>query len=218
MTRLIVIMLALVLVCNEQVSAQESVSTRQRVCLETTEGNIVLELYNETPLHRNNFIKKVNEGVYNRRTFNRVISGFVVQCGEEQEEDIIPSEIRYPQFFHRRGVLAMGRCTADPTHELKSADEQFYISWGKMNDDRMMHRADSLMNVWSYGRVKMDDKVREYYKTNPGLPSLDGSYTIFGEVVEGLDIIERIQATETDKTDRPIKDITIKRAYILSKQ
>jgi len=205
----------LVLISNEHASAQEAFTKRQRVFLETTEGNIVLELYDETPLHRDNFIKKVNQGVYNGRTFNRVIAGFVVQCGEEQEEDIIPAEIHYPQFFHRRGVLAMGRCTADSKHELKSADEQFYISWGRLNDDRMMQRADSLMNAWSYGRVKMDDTVREYYKTNPGLPSLDGSYTIFGEVVEGLDIIEKIQATETDKTDRPLKDITIKKATVI---
>lgn len=217
MRLLITILLLFVLISNGYVSAQEPDSTRQHVCLETTEGNIILELYNETSLHRDNFIKKVNEGIYKGRTFNRVIAGFVVQCGEEQEEDIIPAEIHYPKFFHRRGVLAMGRCTDDPMHELKSSDEQFYIAWGRLNDERMMQRADSLMNVWSYGRTKMDDDVREYYKTNPGIPSLDGSYTIFGEVVEGLDIIERIQTTETDKKDRPLKDITIRKVMVMSR-
>lgn len=186
-----------------------------KVSLETSEGRIVIALYNETPLHRDNFLRKVKEGVYNGRTFNRVITGFVVQCGEEQAEDVIPAEIHYPQFFHRRGVVAMGRCTDDPKHELKSADEQFYISWGCPNDEGRMHRADFLMNAWSYGRCKMDDKVREYYGNNPGIPSLDGSYTIFGEVVDGMDIVEKIQSTDTDKNDRPLHDITINEAKIL---
>lgn len=87
-----------------------------------------------------------------------------------------------------------------------------------MNDEKRMQRADSLMNAWSYGRVKMDGDVRDYYKSNPGIPSLDGSYTIFGEVSEGLDIIDRIQAAETDKNDRPIKDITITKATVISRK
>ena len=192
-------------------SAQEK---RVQVTLKTTEGKIVLQLYNETPLHRDNFIRKVKSGVYDGRTFNRVIAGFVVQCGEEQPEDIIPAEIHYPQFYHRRGVLAMGRCTDDPNHELRSADEQFYIAWGCMNNERQIQRGDSLMDVRSYGRVHMDDKVRDYYRSNPGIPALDGCYTIFGEVVKGMDIVERIQSTPTDEQDRPLRAIVIKKAKV----
>ena len=130
----------------------QTTEERTTVTLDTTEGEIILALYNETPLHRDHFVQKVKEGVYDGRDFNRVIEGFVVQCGEEEAEDVIPAEIRYPQLYHRRGVLAMGRCTADPTHELKSASEQFYIAWGKPLDEKALQRADSLMQVRSYGR------------------------------------------------------------------
>lgn len=187
---------------------------RTQVVLDTSEGRIVLALYNETPIHRDHFVSKVKEGVYNGRTFNRVIEGFVAQCGEEEEADIIPAEIRYPQLFHRRGVLAMGRCTADPAHELKSASEQFYIAWGKPLDEKALQRADSLMQVRSYGRYRMDPEIQHYYQNNPGLPALDGSYTIFGEVVEGLEVVERIQAAKRDKDDRPLQAITIHHASV----
>lgn len=187
---------------------------RKQVTLDTSEGKIVLELYDETPLHRDQFLNHVRKGVYDGRTFNRVIRDFVVQCGEEEEADVIPAEIQYPQIFHRRGVLAMGRCTADPTHELKSANEQFYIVWGCLHDAKRLQQADSLMQVRSYGRHRMDPEVRQYYQEHPGLPALDGSYTIFGEVVEGLEIVERIQATQTNAEDRPIQPITIHKAFV----
>lgn len=192
----------------------QTVGQRKRVTLDTSEGKIVLELYDETPLHRDQFLNHVRKGVYDGRTFNRVIRDFVVQCGEEEEADVIPAEIHYPQLFHRRGVLAMGRCTADPTHELKSANEQFYIVWGCLHDERRLQQADSLMQVRSYGRHRMDPEVRQYYRQHPGLPALDGSYTIFGEVVEGLEIVERIQATRTNAEDRPLQPITIHKAFV----
>lgn len=188
---------------------------RTKVKLKTTAGNIVLSLYNETPLHRNNFINKVKAKTFNGRSFNRVIKDFVVQCGEEQPVDIIPAEIHYPNLIHKRGALAMGRCTDDATHELKSADEQFYVVWGRYNSEAQLQRADSIMQAWSYGRCSMDSNVRNYYQSHPGLPTLDGSYTVFGEVIEGLDIIEKIQAAATDENDRPLKDIIIKKAKII---
>ena len=192
----------------------QTTGERKQVTLDTSEGKIVLELYDETPLHRDQFLNHVRTGVYDGRTFNRVIRDFVVQCGEEEEADVIPAEIQYPQIFHRRGVLAMGRCTADPTHELKSANEQFYIVWGCLHDAKRLQQADSLMQVRSYGRHRMDPEVRQYYQEHPGLPALDGSYTIFGEVVEGLEIVERIQATQTNAEDRPIQPITIHKAFV----
>lgn len=208
----IVASLTLMLFSLLQVKGEEK--CRTQVLLDTSEGEIVLALYDETPIHRDHFVELVKKGTYDGREFNRVIEGFVVQCGEEEAADVIPAEIHYPQLFHRRGVLAMGRCTNDPTRELKSASEQFYIAWGRMNDERRLHQADSLMQVRSYGRHQMDDQVRSYYQTHPGLPALDGSYTIFGEVIQGLDLIERIQATKTDANDRPLKPITIRKATV----
>ena len=97
------------------------------VTVYTTEGDIVLSLYNDTPLHRRNFFDNVGSGVYYGRTFNRVLEDFVIQCGEEEDADVIPAEIRYPKSFHRRGVLAMGRCTADEQRELKSSKGRLTI-------------------------------------------------------------------------------------------
>lgn len=97
------------------------------VTVYTTEGDIVLSLYNDTPLHRRNFFDNVGSGVYYGRTFNRVLEGFVIQCGEEEDADVIPAEIRYPKYFHRRGVLVMGRCTADEQRELKSSKGRLTI-------------------------------------------------------------------------------------------
>lgn len=187
---------------------------RIRVTLHTTEGEIVMALYNETPLHRDNFLRNIEAGVYTGRTFNRVIENFVIQCGEEEAEDVIPAEILYPQFSHRRGAVAMGRCTDDPTHELKSAREQFYIAWGDSSDEQSLQRYDSLMQAWSYGRCQMDDALRQYYRQHPGIPFLDGSYTVFGEVVSGWKVVERIQATKTDEKDRPLQDVTILRVTV----
>lgn len=187
---------------------------RTIVTLNTTEGVIVIALCNETPLHRDNFVRKVKEGVYNGRCFNRVIAGFVIQCGEEEAEDVIPAEIRYPKLHHRRGAVAMGRCTDDPTHELKSASEQFYIAWGDVSNERQLQRDDSLMRAWSYGNCQMEKQMHQYYSSHPGIPFLDGSYTIFGEVVSGLDVVERIQATTTDDKDRPLKEVTILQATV----
>ena len=112
--------------CGTGVSSEETTY----VALDTSEGEIVLMLYNETPLHRDHFVKNVKEGLYNGMSFNRVIADFMVQCGEEEAEDVVPAEICYPKRFHKRGALAMGRCTDDK--ELRSASRQFYIVWGKL--------------------------------------------------------------------------------------
>ncbi|MGM9803656.1 MAG: peptidylprolyl isomerase [Muribaculaceae bacterium] len=187
-------------------------STKVTLC--TTLGDIEFTLYDDTPEHTRNFLQNVENGVYNGRTFNRVIADFVVQCGEEELNDVIPAEINYPKHHHFRGALAMGRCTDDAGHTLKSAKEQFYIVWGRSHDDKSLKRAAELMQERSYGRCKMDGNLRKYYKQKAGLPSLDGSYTVFGEVSSGLDVVEKIQAQPTDSTDRPLQDVTIIKAFV----
>lgn len=183
--------------------------------LDTSEGEVVLMLYNETPLHRDHFVHHVKQGIYDGASFNRIIGNFMVQCGEEEAEDVIPAEICYPKRFHKRGALAMGRCTDDK--DLKSASRQFYIAWGKQPTDKELQRDDSLMRVWSYGHCTMDSTLREYYTTQPGIPYLDGSYTVFGEVVKGIEVVDRIQQQPTDEHDRPLKEVTIRKATLTTK-
>ncbi|MGN0310546.1 MAG: peptidylprolyl isomerase, partial [Bacteroides sp.] len=194
--------------CGSTASDEEATYVK----LDTSEGEVVLMLYNETPKHRDNFVSNVKKGIYDGASFNRVIGDFMVQCGEEEPEDVIPAEICYPKRFHKRGALAMGRCTDDK--ELKSAQRQFYIAWGKQTTDKMLQRDDSLMRAWSYGRCAMDSTLQEYYLTQPGIPYLDGSYTVFGEVVKGIEVIDRIQQQATDAHDRPLKKVTIRQAVL----
>ena len=194
--------------CGTGVSSEETTY----VALDTSEGEIVLMLYNETPLHRDHFVKNVKEGLYNGMSFNRVIADFMVQCGEEEAEDVVPAEICYPKRFHKRGALAMGRCTDDK--ELRSASRQFYIVWGKQLTEESLLRDDSLMRAWSFGRHQMDAELHRYYLKNPGTPYLDGSYTVFGEVVKGIEVVDRIQRHETDSQDRPVEEVKIRLAHL----
>lgn len=210
--------LGVMLLCWLALGACGSTSTNEKttyVKLDTSEGEVVLMLYNETPKHRDNFVNNVLSGVYNGASFNRVIQDFMVQCGEEEAKDVVPAEIGYPKLFHKRGALAMGRCTDDK--ELKSAKQQFYIAWGKPLTDKELLRDDSLMRAWSYGRCQMDTTLKEYYLTQPGIPYLDGSYTVFGQVVKGIEVIDRIQQQATDEHDRPLKEVTIREATITEK-
>lgn len=210
--------LGMMLLCWLTLGACGSTSTNEKatyVKLDTSEGKVVLMLYNETPKHRDNFVNNVLSGVYNGASFNRVIQDFMVQCGEEEAKDVVPAEIGYPKLFHKRGALAMGRCTDDK--ELKSAKQQFYIAWGKPLTDKELLRDDSLMRAWSYGRCQMDTTLKEYYLTQPGIPDLDGSYTVFGQVVKGIEVIDRIQQQATDEHDRPLKEVTIREATITEK-
>ena len=186
------------------------------VVLHTNVGDITLVLYNDTPLHRDNFLNNVLAGCYDGKTFNRVIADFVVQCGEEELEDVIPAEICYPKHFHKRGALAMGRCTDDAEKLLRSSRYQFYISWGNVADKKRIARAKQLMRERSYGRCEMNKACEQYYAGNPGLPSLDGSYTVFGEVKSGMEIVERIQAMPTDSLDRPLDDVLILSTSIIN--
>ena len=201
------------------------------VMLETTAGNIRLKLYDSTPLHRDNFLKLVNLHVYDSLLFHRVIKDFMIQCGDPKSKDAAPGvflgegdldwtveqELRLPQLFHRRGVLAAAREPDEANPYRESSACHFYLAWGKKFTDeeldKMQQRLDTL-----YGyRVKLTPEMRTAYKNVGGIPHLDGGYTVFGEIVEGLDILEKIQQTPTDKNDRPIDDQRILKAYVMKK-
>ena len=211
--------------------AQESNNCKE-VLLETTVGNIKLKLYNETPLHRDNFLKLVNLHVYDSLLFHRVIKDFMIQCGDPKSKEAKPGdflgegdldwtveqELRLPQLYHRRGVLAAAREPDSDNPYRESSACHFYLAWGKTFTDaeldKMQQRLDTL-----YGyRVKITPEMRETYKTIGGIPHLDGGYTVFGEIAEGLDVLEKIQQTATDENDRPLEDVRILKATVIEKK
>ena len=217
-------LLSLVLLMTSPVFAQE----RAEVLLETTEGNIRIALYNETPLHRDNFLKVVGMQLYDSLLFHRVIKDFMVQSGDLNSKHAKPgallgtgeldytteAEFRLPQIFHRRGVVAMAREGDKVNPERRSSACQFYIVWGKVYDDKRLAKVQERLDSATQGSVKLTPEMAEVYKTVGGTPHLDGQYTVFGEVVEGMDVVEKIQQVKTDKNDRPLEDIRILKAVV----
>lgn len=202
---------------------------RKQVILETDSGNIRIELYNETPLHRDNFLKNVREGIYNGVLFHRVITNFMIQTGdtvsrhavpgqllgESKEGEKIPAEICFPEIFHKRGSLAAAREGDEVNPERKSSQHQFYIVWGRRLSDMMLDQVQDRLDETTGGQIKLTPELREAYQRFGGTPHLDGQYTVFGQVVEGLDVVNRIQWTETDVNNRPLNDIRIIKAIIV---
>lgn len=216
----------LLLLFCANISAQE----RAEVELETTEGNIRIALFNETPQHRDNFMKLVRMEFYDSLLFHRVIKDFMIQggdlnsrhakpgqlLGEGELDYTIEPEFRLPQIYHRRGVIASARESDKVNPERRSGAAQFYIVWGKVYDDRRLASVQERLDSATNGQVKLSPEMIETYKTVGGTPHLDGQYTVFGEITEGLDVVDRIQQMETDKNDRPIKDVRILHVKIIS--
>lgn len=200
------------------------------VMMETTKGDIELKLYNATPQHRDNFVKLVKEGDYDSLLFHRVIRDFMIQGGDPDSKNAapgvflgdgdkpytVPAEFRLEEgIFHRRGVLAAAREGDDVNPEQRSSAMQFYIVWGRIYDDAGLDAMQKRLDSRTGGRVKLTPEMREAYKTVGGTPHLDGQYTVFGEVVSGLDVVDAIQRVPTDANDRPLDDVRIIRARIL---
>jgi peptidyl-prolyl cis-trans isomerase B (cyclophilin B) len=198
------------------------------VLFETTEGNIRIALYDETPLHRDNFLKLTRMHVYDSLLFHRVIKNFMIQSGDTNSKNAKPGqrlgtgdfdytqepEFRLPQIFHRRGCVAMAREPDVVNPEMRSSACQFYIVWGKRFSSAEIEKAQERLDTMTHGRVKLTQEMIKVYKSVGGTPHLDGQYTVFGEVTEGLDVVERIQKAETDEFDRPFEDIRILRATV----
>lgn len=210
--------------------AQERKSTPlHEVLLETDSGNIRIQLYNETPLHRDNFLKLVRSGAYDGVLFHRVIKDFMVQTGDmgsknakpgqalgdTPERYSLPAEIYYPELLHRRGAVAAARESDDVNPQRKSSSTQFYIVWGIRFTDKQLDWAQERLDAHTGGTVKMSPEVRQLYKTEGGSPHLDGQYTVFGQVIDGLDVVERIQQQPVDENDRPKVDLRIRKAIVL---
>lgn len=240
--------------------------------IQTNYGNIKVKLYNETPGHRDNFLKKAEEGFYKDLTFHRVIKDFMIQGGnfkskngndtiaadtieEKTMRDTIPAEIKFPLYFHKRGALAAARW-GDAENPTRASDaSQFYIVTGELRFDEKLDEIernrferlkqdiynslqsanmDTIKALYKEGnRIAITElrekwraeaekeaearkqetlyteKQREFYKTRGGTPHLDGAYTVFGEVTEGMDVVDKIQNVKTNEKDKPLSPVVM---------
>lgn len=211
------------------VKAQSNDTIRHEVLLETSMGDIRLALYNETPLHRDNFLRLVKEGYYDGNLFHRVISNFMIQTGdsttrhakpgesvgEYSPDYTIPAEIVYPKYFHKRGALAAAREGDDVNPLRASSSSQFYIVMGKNHSDADLDRFQELLDEATQGKTKFTKEIRTHYRKKGGTPHLDGQYTVFGEVLEGMDVVKKIERVYTDDYDRPVDDVRIIKATVV---
>lgn len=184
-------------------------------------GKVKLYLYDDTPLHRDNFVKLARAHYFDGTLFHRVIPSFMVQAGDPDSKKAapgqllgngdlgykVPAEIK-PSRYHKRGVLAAAR---DGNPEKASSACQFYITVGKPVTD------DMLDNIERGRNMKYDKEQRATYKEKGGTPNLDGNYTVFGEITEGMEVVDRIVSAERDKSDRPLKDIPIEKLRVKKK-
>lgn len=257
---------------NQQKKTHMEKDNATLVRLETTLGNITVKLYNETPGHRDNFIKLVKEGAYDSTLFHRVIRSFMVQAGDPESKhdsdtatlgngDVgytLPAEFN-PTLFHKKGALAAARQGDDVNPEKASSGCQFYIVTGKkfsqaqlINMENQINEArlDTAFNILARKHMKEIFKMRkagdnegllelqdsleaqaraevakeprfkfskqqiDAYTTLGGAPHLDGNYTVFGEVVDGMDIVDKIESVKTNRADRPVTDVRILKAVI----
>ena len=265
---------------NNTESASESAAQPQttnskmtKVKLETTMGDIVVELYDETPQHRDNFVKLVQEGYYDGVLFHRVIKDFMIQTGDGNSKTAgpdatlgdgdpgytIPAEFVYPKYFHKRGALAAARTGDQVNPERRSSGSQFYIVTGKIyssDELKMMtqrlatvKKQDIFRRLVNENHAQIEtlqrnqdneglnelqnrliqqteaeaaqspfsftDEQIDAYTSVGGTPHLDGQYTVFGQVIEGMDVVDKIQNAQTGRMDRPVSDIKIVKATIL---
>ena len=277
------ILLSLLILCSLAASSctGKSGDGETEVLLQTTEGDIRIKLFNDTPLHRDNFIKNVKEGKYDGVTFHRIIRSFMIQTGDPNTRpgheaelaaaeadttntlgETIPAEFVYPKYFHKRGMVAAAREGDDINPKKGSDPYQFYIVTGKFQNETALaefetarkqalveeryakkmaaHRdeletmrkarnrdgvSDLLEKLLDQAKMEVDDLPETAYEFNQeqirayriygGAPWLDGSYTIFGEVVEGMKIVLEIEKVKTGAGDKPLRDIRITKASIV---
>lgn len=267
------VLTVLLAACGAGSKKQNNMEKRTQVKIETTVGDIVVELYNETPLHRDNFIKLAKQGTYENTLFHRVIKQFMIQAGDPESKNAtdttalgsgdvgytIPAEI-VPQFIHKKGALAAARMGDEVNPKKESSGCQFYIVTGRTfreaqlldmaaqkNNARVGQIFDQLaqkhmkeifklrkagdkngllelqdsLEAQAYAIAKEEEPIMftpeqmAAYTTVGGAPHLDGEYTIFGQVLEGIETVEKIELTKTGRADRPVEDIRILKATVL---
>lgn len=185
------------------------------VAIETEYGDIKLQLFNETPLHKENFIKLINEGFYEDLLFHRLIKDFMVQGGDPNSKNASPGEMLgqggpgytipaeiLPQYFHKKGVLAAARKGDNVNPSKASSGSQFYIVQGKVFTKEELEQ----FVIQDRHKPFTEEEIAAY-TTVGGTPHLDGGYTVFGEVIKGMEVLEQLMNEPTDSYDRPLKDI-----------
>ncbi|MCL2417544.1 MAG: peptidylprolyl isomerase [Bacteroidales bacterium] len=208
-----ILFLSLAVLCISCVGAQND---RTRVKISTTKGDIVIELYNETPIHRDNFIKLVEDNFFDGLLFHRCIRDFMIQGGDPDSRNAQPGQmlgagnIGYtleaefvPELIHTRGALAAARTGDHVNPERRSSGSQFYIVQGRTFTQEQMEA----MNLNRYPQWTAEQI--ELYTIYGGTPHLDMLHTVFGRVVSGLDVVEAISLVPTDQSNRPLEDISM---------
>jgi len=201
-----------IMLCLCFVSAFSAKPKHKYIKIQTEKGECIIQLYNETPQHRDNFIKLTEKGTYNGTLFHRIIKDFMIQGGDPDSKSAVkgallgegtvgytvPAEFR-DSLFHKKGVLAAAR---DNNPEKASSGSQFYLVQGKKFTDEQLDAVEK-----NRLKFKIPEWQREIYKTLGGSPHLDRNYTVYGEVVKGIDLIDKIAALETDNNNRPLTDV-----------
>lgn len=202
---------------NVDKQQKKDANSGTHVLIETDYGNMVVLLYDATPQHRDNFLKLVSQGFYDGLLFHRVINKFMIQGGDPQSKDAkpgmplgngnlgytIPAEFS-DSLIHKKGALAAARLGDDVNPAKASSSCQFYIVQGEVVAPEMIPMMERYLGH------PMSDLQRKTYTSVGGTPHLDGSYTVFGEVVEGLEVIDKIAAVSCDPMNRPLEDVKMK--------
>lgn len=189
----------------------------------TTAGVVDVKLYDETPEHRDNFVKLVKEQRYDSLLFHRVIRNFMIQGGDPDSKYAAPGKLLgegdlgytiEPEFmpelhFHRRGALAAAREGDDVNPTKASSASQFYIVWGNVFTKEQLDKLKTQYKQRTGKDITITPEQLEVYTTIGGTPHLDGDYTVFGEVVKGLEVVDAIQNVKCDENDRPLRDVRI---------
>lgn len=208
-----------ILLLSVFVTAQKPQKT-SLVLISTVYGNIKLSLYNETPKHRDNFLKLVKSGMYDSTIFHRIIKDFMIQGGDPDSKNAapgvalgegglgytIPAEF-IPSLIHKKGVLAAAREGDAVNPDKASSSCQFYIVQGRKFTRAEIDKMLKGKNARRDTKIEYTEEQYKTYETVGGTPHLDMDYTVFGEVIEGLDVLDKIAAVEKDKRDRPLVDI-----------
>lgn len=211
------VFLAFLISCSTSRNANNKLPHNDYVKIETDSGTMIAKLYNQTPRTTNNFVKLVKRHFYDGLLFHRVVKGFMIQGGDPESKHAkagqilgnaslkytIPAEFD-TSLFHEKGAIAMARETDDINPKKASSSTQFYIVEGRIFTDAEMNRIEEQFHI------KIPESHREIYKTIGGAPFLDMNYTIFGQVISGLDVIDKIAHAAKDKNDRPLHDIKMK--------